>query len=576
MPRRLRPIGFAILAAAAASLSLGAWQTESTELITNAGWECVPGARVVDGTLIVNSGVASFATLNDNTIRLETGPEVTIALTLEATSDPGFVGLNFWNSLPPSGDAANWYSTAAKVSLGLQGGRPAIRVFDGTSNMPAFQFAATGPPPTGSVSLTAGREGDDLVLRIAGKEATRTRIVGSLTGGPLFFGPTTAANKTLTLHRFVVTDAAHPNGATVVRDVAPALDSHATGTLRDAAAARNREIGVGLVQRLLRWDQRAREVAAREFNLISGINQFVFNVMRPARDQYRFCGADQLVAFAEANKMRVAAGSGGLLWGRNPDWLSQGNFTRAQLIDIMHDHIQTVVGRYRGRVHIWNVVNEVHDNVGGLEKGDQQIWMRTIGPEYIDMAFRWAHEADPAAKLVFNSYNDEGTVCAEHCGPGNRDGSPNLKAQAVYDMVKQMLARGVPLHGVGMQMHRGDFPHYPTSDLGSVAAQMKRLGDLGLDVYITEMDAPVQRPITPAKLADQARIYSRVLRTCLAAPNCKSLIVFGTDDGNWTEPPAFARAGTMPAGQLTAPLLLDAAFTPKPSYDAVLAALRGR
>src|SRR5262245_11607085 len=135
------------------------------------------------------------------------------------------------------------------------------------------------------------------------------------------------------------------------------------------------------------------------------MDELAFMTLRPARDQYRFCGADQLVAFAEANKVRMYAGPG-LLWGRNPDWLTQGNFSRAALIDIMREHIQTVVGRYRGRIQTWNVVNEVHTNVGGFENGDQQIWMRIIGPEYIDMAFRWAHEADPQATLVFNSYND--------------------------------------------------------------------------------------------------------------------------------------------------------------------------
>jgi endo-1,4-beta-xylanase len=464
---------------------------------------------------------------------------------------------------------------APKVSLGLLGGRPAIRVYDGTSNMPAFQFTVAQAPATGPVSLSVSREGDDLVLRTAGIEAARTKVVGSLTGGPLFFGPLTAANKNVTVRRFVVTDGAHPNGATVVRAVAPAVVSSATTTLRAAAAARGREIGVGLVQRPLGWDQKVRDVAAREFNLLSGVNQWVFNTMRPARDQYRFCGADQAVAFAAANNMRVHAGSG-LLWGRNPDWLTQGTFTRDQLIDILHDHIRTVVSRYRGRVHVWNVVNEVHDNLGGLQKGDQQIWMRLIGPEYIDMAFRWAHEADPKATLLFKSVNDEGAVCLTNCGPGNKPGTRNPKADALYEMVKDLRARGVPIDGVGMQTHWGDFPRYPTVDPTSVAAQMKRLGDLGLDVYITEMDAPVQRPVTPAKLADQASKYASMLQMCLAAPNCKSLIVFGTDDGNWSEPPSFARAGVMAPGTLTAPLLFDASFTPKPAYDAMLAALRGQ
>jgi len=557
----------------AASLALSAHQAGSNDLITSAGWECVQGARVADGTLTIQGGAAPSAFLNDYALRLETRPDVTVSLTLEASNEPGFTGLNFWNSLPPAADAASWYATARKVSVGLQNGRAALRVYDGTSATPSFQAASSQAPPPGPVSLSVSREGDDLVLRTAGAEVARTKVLGAFMGGPLFFGTSMAANKTLTVHRLTVTDGAHQAGAEIVRAVAPATSSSIMTTLRTAAALRHREIGVGVMQRPLRWDQRVRDVSAREFNLLSGIDQFVFNVMRPTRDQFRFCGADQVVAFAEANGMRVHAGSG-LLWGRNPEWLSQGNFTRDQLIAIMREHIQTVVGRYRGRVHIWNVVNEVYDNSGHLQTGDQQIWARAIGPEYIDMAFRFAHEADPQAMLVFNSYGDEGTVCAARCGPGNPPGSRNLKADALYNTVKDMLKRGVPIHGVGMQTHWGALPGYPTADPKSVGDQMKRLGELGLDVYITEMDVPIQMPVTPAKLREQASVYDGMLRTCLGAPNCKSMIVFGVDDGNWSEPPAFARSGAPMVGQLTAPLLFDAEFKAKPAYDAMLAVLR--
>lgn len=573
MAYRRNLVAIGILTICAASMALARFQVRSNELITDAGWQCVQGSQVVDGKLVVKGGAAPYTTLNDYAVRIETGPDITIALTLETSREPGFGGLNFWNSLPPVGGATEWYSTAAKISLGLRDGRPSLSVYDGTSSMPAFQYMGPMPPPAQPVSLSVGREHDELVLRVAGAEVARTRVLGSLKGGPLFFGPSIAPNKTLTVDRFVVTDTAHPNGAEIVRAVAPAARSNATTTLRSAAAARNREIGVGLVQRPLRWNQQVRDLTAREFNLISGIDQFVFGVMRPGPGQYRFCGADQVVAFAEANKMRVHAGSG-LLWGSLPDWLSQGNFTRAQLIDILHEHIQTVVGRYRGRVHIWNVVNEVHDNLGRFEMGDQKIWMRIIGPEYIDMAFRWAHEADPDATLVFNSYGDEGATCAIHCGPGNPNGSKNLKADALYNLVKDMLKRGVPINGVGMQTHWGALQGYPQSDPKSVAAQMKRLGALGLSVYITEMDVPVERPSTPAKLAEQANTYSGMLRTCLAAPNCKSFIVFGTDDGNWSEPPALARSNSPMQGKLTAPMLFDAEFRPKPAYNAVLATLQ--
>lgn len=557
----------ALLTATVATLALSAAQTGANALIANAGWECVPNATLNGDTLAVTGGASASTTVNDNAIRLETRPSVAFTLTLEATG-AGFSGIYLWQSVPPPGDAANWYATSARVAVGLQGGRPALRVYDGRSNTPAFQFTSTSPPSPGAVSLNLAREGDALVLRVAGVEAARTNVLGSLAGGPVFFGAATAANATLTVRRFDVAD------ADVVHAVSPASPSSASTTLKSAAASRGREIGVGLSQRPFRWDQRVRDVAAREFNLFSGIDEFIFDTVRPARDQYRFCGADQLVAFAEANHTPVHAGSG-LLWGRNPAWLTDGHFSRAELVDILRDQIHAVVGRYRGRVHVWNVVNEVHDNTGGFQQGDQQIWMRVIGPEYIDMAFRFAHEADPQAVLLFNSVNDEGAVCLEQCGPGRASNSPNLKADALYRTVKDLVARGIPINGVGMQTHWGDFDRYPMVDPKSVGAQMKRLGDLGLSVYITEMDVPVQAPVTSAKLSWQADRYTTMLRACLAAPNCKSLIVFGVDDGHWSVPPSFARAGNM-AGGLVAPLLFDSDFRSKPAYEAMLSVLQGR
>jgi endo-1,4-beta-xylanase len=552
-------------------------QTVSNELITNAGWECVPGARVVDGNLVITFA-EGIGGLNDSVLRLQTGRDVAISVTVETELGPGFAGLNFWNSQPPPGDSSSWYRTAARLSLGISGRRPYTAIFDGTGSTPAFLY--TGPQPVqGQVTLSATREGDAVVIRIAGAEVARIEVIGPLTGGPLFLGPGVNKGKTLTVHRITVTDGAHPNGAEIVRALAPAAPAGAGMTLRTAAAARNRLIGTAINQRSLRWSQPARDIAAREFNLLTGGDMFTFRVLHPARDQYQFCGADQLVAFAEANNMRVYGGPG-LLWGQNPAWLTDGTFSRDELIAIMRDHIQTVVGRYRGRVHIWNVANEIfeYNNTGQLAKGDQQIWMRIIGPEYIDMAFRWAHEADPQAILVLNEVNDEGTKCAARCGPGNPNGSRNVKADALVSFVKGMRARGIPINAVGMQTHWGAWMnfHHPAVDPSSVAAQMKRLADLGLDVYITEMDVAIQKPVTPAKLAAQAETYRQMMSTCLAAANCKGFTVFGTYDSLYSEPPFLARTGSDQQGQWAAAVLFDEAFRPKPAYDALAAALRAR
>jgi endo-1,4-beta-xylanase len=166
--------------------------------------------------------------------------------------------------------------------------------------------------------------------------------------------------------------------------------------------------------------------------------------------------------------------------------------------------------------------------------------------------------------------------CALRLGKPRR--SRNVKADALYAFVKGMCARRVPINAVGMQTHWGAWWNYqhPAVDPSSVGAQMKRLADLGLDVYITEMDVAIQKPVTAAKLAAQAETYRQVMSTCLAAANCKGFTVFGTVDSQYSEPPWLAHTGSNQQGQWTAPLLFDEALRSKPVYDALAAALRAR
>src|SRR5205085_2625309 len=126
---------------------------------------------------------------------------------------------------------------------------------------------------------------------------------------------------------------------------------------------------------------------------------------------------------------------------------------------------------YRGRVNIWDVVNEALNDDGTLRNS---LWLQVIGPDYIDWAFRWAHEANPQAQLYYNDYGGEGL------GP---------KSDAIYNLVKGLLRRGVPINGVGLQMHVS-IDDYPKPQ--DVLANMQRLAALGLKVQITEMDVEVQ------------------------------------------------------------------------------------
>jgi endo-1,4-beta-xylanase len=212
-------------------------------------------------------------------------------------------------------------------------------------------------------------------------------------------------------------------------------------------------------------------------------------------------------------------------------------------MEVLRDHITTVVGRYRGRVDAWDVVNEAIEG-SGLRN---TVWHNVIGPEYLDLAFQWAHEADPDALLFYNDYSAEGM---------------NTKSDAVYDLVKGMLERGVPIHGVGMQMHIA-LGQVPPAD--KFLENMDRLADLGLQVHITELDVRIRDDPDEETLVQQAEDYREIMETCLAAKGCTAFITWGfTDRYSWIPS---SRQGWGSA------LILDASYQPKPAYTALQDAL---
>jgi endo-1,4-beta-xylanase len=166
------------------------------------------------------------------------------------------------------------------------------------------------------------------------------------------------------------------------------------------------------------------------------------------------------------------------------------------------------------------------------------------------LAFRWAHEADPEAQLFYNDYEGEGL---------------NPKSDAIYKLVRGLRKRGVPIHGVGLQMHvTTESP--PRAE--EVTVNMNRLASLGLKVQITEMDVRTGRTVTERELARQARIYGDMLGACLSAPNCTAFVLWGfTDRYSWI-PHSFPRHNSA--------LIFDASYHPKPAYHELIDVLTGR
>ena len=324
----------------------------------------------------------------------------------------------------------------------------------------------------------------------------------------------------------------------------PAKISVPASSLRSLAQGRGVQIGAAVAGEPLRKEALYAQTLGREFSMLTPENVMKFEP-RPSPDRYDFADADALVAFAKANAMQVRGHT--LVWHEIlPRWLTERHFTRDELMAILRRHILTVVGRYRGRVAAWDVVNEAVTDGGSLR---DTIWLKGIGPDYIDLAFRWAHEADPQARLFYNDYGGEGL---------------GRKSDAIYDLVQSLQKRGVPIHGVGLQMHiRLESPP-PLRDL---AANMNRLAALGLQVHITEMDVRLKGRATEEALAAQARVYRDTLGVCLSAQNCKAFVLWGfTDRHSWI-PQFFPGWG--------AALIFDESYRPKPAYTALIDALKG-
>jgi endo-1,4-beta-xylanase len=331
--------------------------------------------------------------------------------------------------------------------------------------------------------------------------------------------------------------------ATVVPSAASIASASPAPALKDLAG--DRYFGTAVAAQLLARDPAYVKLAADQFSQVTPENEMKWQVVEPTQGTFNWGGADAIVTFAEAHGQRVRGHT--LVWyNQLPDWLNNGSFTPAQLKDLLQQHITTEVGRYAGKIYAWDVVNEPFNDDGTWR---QTIWYKGLGEEYVADAFKWAHAADPAAKLYLNDYNVEGI---------------NAKSDALYALAKSLKAAGVPLDGVGFQGHFDLQSPFPTD----MAQNMQRFADLGLEVAVTELDVRVNTPATAAELATQADYYKQAVEACLAVKQCVGVTVWEfTDKYSWV-PYTFPSEG--------AACLYDANLAPKPALAAVQEALSGK
>jgi endo-1,4-beta-xylanase len=338
--------------------------------------------------------------------------------------------------------------------------------------------------------------------------------------------------------------------------------------------------GTALRLSAVRTDTRYRDTFLREFDSLTPENELKMAALQPHRGRYDFAAGDALVDFARRNDRGVHGHA--LVWGLSlPLWLVDHGATdslglrmapvvlprlpgalgqalansstvltgwrRDELSSLMTEHVRTVMRHFAGRVGEWDVVNEPMADDGTLAPS---VWRRFIGPDYVEQALRAARAADPQAKLFINEFGVEG---------------PGRKLEGLVRLVRDLLARGVPLDGIGLQTHTHILGFL---DEATIAQTMRRFAAMGLEVQVTEMDVGTSLLAVDAldRLTRQAEAYGAAARACNAVAACTRFTTWGFTDGlSW-----------LGAGE--APLLFDAAYRAKPALYAVRSAFapRGR
>ncbi len=283
-------------------------------------------------------------------------------------------------------------------------------------------------------------------------------------------------------------------------------------------------------------DEYTRTVLAQAGILVAE-NAMKWSSLRPTASGYNFVASDRLFDFARIGGQLVRGHN--LCWHQQlPTWFASVA-TAENAASLLTEHIETVAGRYAGRVQSWDVVNEAVNPDDGRPDGLRNSpWLRLIGPGYIELAFQTAAQADPHARLAYNDYDIELDTPEQE-----------MKRGQVLLLLRRLHARGIPVSAVGIQSHLQATG--PLPGVGLIRF-IREVASMGLEVYITEMD--VNTHALPGNAAAQdaavARVYDHYLRLVLPEPNVKACLTWGiTDAHTWlneTHRPEAERADGTP------------------------------
>ena len=322
-------------------------------------------------------------------------------------------------------------------------------------------------------------------------------------------------------------------------------------------------------------DSRAAGIVTANFNTISPENVLKWELVQPAEGKFDFSQADKYVAFGEAHKMFIVGHT--LVWhNQTPKWVFEAPdgtpASKELLAKRLREHIVKVVGRYKGKIGAWDVVNEALNDDGTLR---ESLWLKILGKEYISLAFKYAREADPQADLYYNDYSLE---IAE-------------KRKGAMELVRWLTKENAGISGVGTQSHHRMV--WPSVD--DQERTIVELGSLGLKVAVTELDIDVLPRASDYRGAEVTVNYGRNPRldpfkkgfppaqqTALAARYAEIFGVFVRHHQLidrvtfWCVTDADSWLNNWPIrGRTNHPLLWDRSGRPKPAFGAVAATAEG-
>jgi endo-1,4-beta-xylanase len=339
-------------------------------------------------------------------------------------------------------------------------------------------------------------------------------------------------------------------------------------SLRAAGAARGLLVGCAVAAWALKRDPAYADLVKAQAAIVVAENEFKFASLRPSKTEFNFSYADVVAEFAAANGMKLRGHN--FVWHRQlPRWF-EAEVSGANAEQVLVEHIEKVGGRYAGKIHSWDVVNEAVQVSDGLPGGMRNSpWQTVLGgdgfgrdgdtvPKYIEVAFRTARRVDPKALLCYNDYGIE----------AEDEGSAKKRA-AVLGLLRGMKAKGIPLDALGVQSHiaAGGGAVYGAG----LKAMLAEARAMGLKVLVTEMDVNDRAlgPEIPLRDAAVAKTYESYLKTVLADPAVIAVLTWGiTDKYTWLN-----GEDSRTDKVAERPLPFDAEMRSKPAVGAIRQAL---